>query len=124
MITYLSPEQLQMQLQARRTVEQWLGVREQAGQRVLKWLDIESTRSGKYAVRVCEVFDDGSDDFVDVYDFSSLDSDKPDVVETFDDAAAALSFAETQGASPGRFVPSGKIQDVYKQLRGSWSNPA
>src|ERR1041384_4428823 len=105
-----------MALRARRPVEQWLGVRDQAGRRVIKWLRIEPDRYGdEFAVCLSEVFDTGNENFFDLGEFEPVDADEPNIFRTFADWESALAHAISLGASREQFVPNGRVQDVYEK---------
>src|SRR5215468_8290149 len=75
---YLSRDGLDRALSAGRTVEQWLGVRFEEDNRVLKWLSIEKNKVGQFVVCLCEVWDAGGPDSIDVYEFTGCDPDNPE----------------------------------------------
>jgi len=117
-MNYLTHDQLEMALSGRRAVEQWLGVREDGGRRVIRWVRIEPRKAGGYVVRIREVFDTGNDHFFDVSEFEPIDLDEPEgIVKNFDDWQSALAHASSLGAAKDRFFPHGRIQDVYRDFR-------
>jgi len=68
------------------------------------------------SVTCFEVLDEGSENFLDVYEFTPLDPDLPyGQTEKFETADAALAYAESKfGASLEKYVNSGVIQDEYR----------
>lgn len=83
---------------------------------VIGFLRIEREGSDAWTVRVSEVFDDGQEDFIDIYAFGYPDPDVPFVVvRSFQSVEAALAYAvQDLSASLDRFVNAGVIQDEYK----------
>jgi hypothetical protein len=112
---YLDAEQLKSSLSLGKPVEQWLGNEETEEYTVLKWLRVEKEPDGKYTVIYIECFDEGNDDFVDIYEFSALDPDSPfGVINSFSSIADAIGFSiENYGASSLKFVAEGMIQEEY-----------
>lgn len=113
---YLTRNGLERALAAGRNVEQWLGERREGDGRVLQWLSIEHGKDGRVVVRVCEVWDNGGPEFLDVYEFTSYDAEHEFGVEhPFEDAESALRFAtSTLGADLDHFVNEGIIQFEYQ----------
>lgn len=112
---YLEIEQLKTYLSLGNTLEQWLGHERKDEYTVLKWLSIEKERSGEYAVSYIESFDEGSLEFIDIYEFSTLDPDEPfGVTNTFSSVDKALDFAKKEyNASLDKYVTGGMIQEEY-----------
>lgn len=84
---------------------------------------IEKSRSGKYAVILLELEDDGAPDFLDVYEFSAVNPDFPyGRIEYFESAYDAVSYCcDELGADRGKFIGDGMIQDEYvAQLHPDW----
>lgn len=100
-----------------KSVEQWLGFRVENGYRVISWLSIVNTREGSYRLWHHESFDDGSDDFIDVYEFERYHPDLEDRnIKTFDTYLEALEASyQVYNAQPGKFVSSGMIQAEYEK---------
>ena len=112
---YLNIEQLNANLRLGRTAEQWLGYKNEEDYTILKWISLEREPSGKYSVVYIESFDEGSDEFIDIYEFLTLDPDMPfGVVNTFSSIDDALAFSVKEyGALKDKFVSSGMIQEEY-----------
>ncbi|PTS93380.1 hypothetical protein DBR11_25390 [Pedobacter sp. HMWF019] len=112
---YLDIEQLKTNLSLGKTVEQWLGHKHEEDYTVLKWLSIKKERNAEFNVAYIESFDEGSDDFIDIYEFSTLDPDELlGVINTFSTKDEALDFSVNEyGASMGKFVSQGMIQEEY-----------
>ena len=114
MAKYLLPEQLKTHLSLGKTVEQWLGPRKEEDYVVLTWISISKEKNGDYTLMFIENFDDGDEDYLDIYDFSYLDPDKPAVIHSFESVPETLQFAlTTYGASLERYVGDGMIQEEY-----------
>jgi hypothetical protein len=111
---HLSAAEVERMLTYGRSVEQWLGAHAAAGERIVRWVRLDAERSGVYSVTLFEVFDDGGPDFIDLYEFSPADADRPDgATRAFSEARAALELARTLGADLDRFVNAGVVQDEY-----------
>jgi hypothetical protein len=115
---YLDFEQLKSQLNAGRTVEQWLGHFVFDSYRTLKWLQIEALRPTGFGVRYSEVFDEGDPQHLDVYSFEALDPDRPDGILTeFASLEECIRHAsEEYGAQLDRYVGHGILQEVYRDF--------
>ena len=113
---YLQNEQLRTNLSLGKTVEQWLGYKREEDYIILRWISIEKENSDEYSVAYIESFDEGSDDFLDIYEFSALDPDEPlGVINTFSTIDEALDFSLNEyGAKIERFVSTGMIQEEYR----------
>ncbi|MEG2806025.1 hypothetical protein [Stenotrophomonas sp.] len=98
-----------------RTVEQLLPGRIEAGETIIRHLSIHRTREGEWMVEVYEVYDDGPD-FMDLYEFSSVDPDMPAGEEpTFASVEDALAYCSEQlGARPDRYVNLGLVSEEYR----------
>jgi len=112
---YLNEDQVKSRLKLGKPVEQWLGIREEVEYTVLKWLRIDKERNNTFTVAYFECFDEGNEDFTDVYEFSMLDTDEPfGLLKEFDSVNEALTFSiDTYQASFVKFVSGGMIQDDY-----------
>lgn len=113
---YLQNEQLRTNLSLGRTIEQWLGYKQEDDYILLRWISIEKESNANYSVAYIESFDEGSEDFVDIYEFSTLDPDKAlGIVTTFSTADEAINFSlKEYGAKMDRFVSAGMIQEEYR----------
>ncbi|WP_147430562.1 hypothetical protein [Sphingobacterium puteale] len=112
MAEYLMDEQIRARLRLGKSVEQWLGVVQEADYTILRWLSIDKESDESYSVVYFESFDEGNKDFLDIYAFSLVDPDEPfGVIHTFSSVADALEFAEaTYKASPHKYTAAGMIQ--------------
>jgi len=112
---YLMTDQLKTNLSLGRTVEQWIGHERKTNYTVLQWLIIEKENNGEYSVVFKECFDEGAENFLDIYEFSALDPDEPyGMITTFGTIADAIEFSESEyGASKDKFVNSEMIQEEY-----------
>ncbi|WP_313533375.1 hypothetical protein [Sphingobacterium athyrii] len=63
-----------------------------------------------------ESFDEGNEDFLDIYAFSLVDPDEPfGAILTFSSIADALEFAEvTYKTFSNKYISAGMIQDEYR----------
>jgi hypothetical protein len=117
-VRHLSEHQALMALRRGASIEQMLT--ESLSQRALRWCS--ARRSGaRFALTLHHVHDDGDDDFLDVYEFETVD-DKEEVGEgrlvgEYSDAASVLKAAGAIGARADRWVNAGVIQDEYASLR-------
>ena len=86
------------------------------------WLSIAVAADG-FELRRHAVFDAGSDDFLDVYEFPPVDEDEYSeegiALGTFAEAPAAFAAAHQNGAQMTRWVNSGMVQDEYADLRSA-----
>jgi len=121
MIQYLKDDQIRARLRLGKSVEQWLGVVQETDYTILKWLSIDKESDESFSVTYFESFDEGNEDFLDIYAFSLVDPDEPfGVINTFYSIADALEFAEViYKASPNKYISAGVIQEEYrsKQLK-------
>jgi hypothetical protein len=119
-VRHLSEQQALAALHRRISVEQML-TRSLSDQTV-RWLSLGPTNEG-FALRLHEVRDEGSTDFLDVYDFQPLDEDEDSgegrLSGHYPDARTALEAAVGAGAHPGRWVNGGVLQDEYADLRAA-----
>jgi hypothetical protein len=115
---YLSQIEIKHWLENGRPVEQWLSAQPDGNDRVIKWVRIHKERRGGYGTTFFEIYDQGNESFIDVYEFQSYDPDEPyGLMKIFDDWESALSYATTElGANPERFVSDGVIQNEYKDF--------
>lgn len=112
---YLDFEQVKTNLSLGKSIEQWLGFEKKDDYVVLKWISIIREKAGKYSTVYIECFDEGNEDFLDIYEFSMIDPDEPyGVINEFQNYDEAIEFAIVEyGASKERFVNSGMIQEEY-----------
>ncbi|TDQ12031.1 hypothetical protein [Pedobacter metabolipauper] len=112
---HLTIEQLKANLSLGKTVEQWLGYKDENSYTILKWISIEKEHHGEYSVAYIESFDEGNEDFIDIYEFSTLDPDEPlGIISTFSNIDEAIDFSLNEyGASVDKFVSGGMIQEEY-----------
>lgn len=112
---YLEQEQLKSNLNLGKSVEQWLGTETGNEYIIIKWLRVDKEADGNYTVTYIECFDEGNEDFADVYEFSTLDPDYPfGITSSFSSIADAIDFSvENYGASYSKFVSEGMIQEEY-----------
>ncbi|QKJ31600.1 hypothetical protein HQ865_18125 [Mucilaginibacter mali] len=114
MAKYLTIEQLRTNISLGKPVEQWLSHESKEDYTILKWLRIYKERDQTYSVNYIECYDDGDDDFIDIYEFSSLDPDELYFSNSFDSVGGALDFSVSNySASLDKFVTGGMIQEEY-----------
>jgi hypothetical protein len=118
---YIAPQQLMTNLHLGKPIEQWLGYNikqlPQGKYTVLKWLTIyKETNSAEYSVNYMEVFDEGSENFLDIYQFNTIDTDEPyGIMTRFKTAKEALDYSIGKyNCEINKFVNDGVIQEEYK----------
>jgi len=113
---YLNKDEIQTRLRLGKSVEQWLGVVKEDDSTILKWLSIDKKSDESFSVAYFESFDEGNEDFLDIYAFSLVDPDAPfGLIDTFYSIADALEFAEvTYKASSNKYTSVGMIQEEYR----------
>ena len=118
---YLSEELLLQYLKLGKPVEQWLGSENRSDYTIIKWLRIEREKNGNYSVVFFEAFDEGNEDFLDIYEFSSTDPDIPyGKIDSFEDSNEALVYTLVEyGCKKDRFVNAGMIQEEYREYLSS-----
>lgn len=119
MAEYLTDEQIRSRLRLGKSVEQWLGVVQEDDYTILRWLSIDKESDESFSVAYFESFDEGNEDFLDIYSFSLVDPDEPfGVIHTFSSIVDALEFAEvTYKASPNKYTAAGMIQEEYRSKK-------
>jgi len=112
----LTKEQLTSNLRLGKSIEQWLSYIKENDYAIINWLRIDKEKDDMYSVSYFEVFDEGSEEFIDIYEFSKLDPDEPyGIINTFNSVEESLEFAtRTYGASIDKFVSGGMIQEEYR----------
>ncbi len=110
---HLTEPNLQSALQRGRYVEQFISPTITDNATILRWLELRST-DDRFTLTLYEVFDDGSEDYLDVYSFEQLAPDEEPVRHSFSTLDEALSFAETSYSAPrNRYVNQAVILDEY-----------
>lgn len=80
----------------------------------LAWIELRPVFGGVELWRY-EVFDDGSEEFLDVYSFSPIEERPETPVETYSDTTSACAGAvDRYFADSGRWVNQFMIQDEYR----------
>lgn len=111
---YIAPPLIGSTARAGKHLEQWLGVRQSDAGFVLRYVIISPGR-GMFLATLYEVYDEGHDDYRDLYGFTcaSPESDFVEQVEC-DTAEAAVEHAcQAWSATPDRFCSTGMLQDEY-----------
>ena len=112
---HLTTDQIDSALNRGKSVEQLL---ERPAPDQLAWVELRPV-SGAVELWRYDVFDDGSDEFLDLYSFTPKEEEWPESpVETNSDAITACAAAEARfSADPGRWVNQFMIQDEYRDDR-------
>lgn len=118
MARYLTEIEVGEALRRGATLEQLLGVRLDAGDRVLSWIELDVDRQRRFVVTEFHVFDDQIEGFDSVHAFEPFDPDHPygDSRE-FDEFEQALEYAVSLGASRHKFMNAGFLEEEYRKLR-------
>ncbi|MCS3556468.1 MULTISPECIES: hypothetical protein [unclassified Sphingobacterium] len=113
---YLTEEQIKTNLRLGKSLEQWIGFFEQDDYTILRWLRIDKEKNQVYSVTYFESFDEGNENFLDIYEFSLVDPDEPfGVINTFASTDEAMQFATLKySASSFKYITAGTIQEEYK----------
>jgi len=115
---HLTEQQAVAALRRRVPIEQMLSKNLEAGS--FSWLEAQPCEAG-FVLRLHHTVDAGSDNYVDVYGFGSVDEDDDigmgELIATCPDEASLLEAAVEVGAQAGRWVTAGVIQDEYRDLR-------
>ena len=113
--SHLSSVEAQRHLDMGQPIEQWLSSRPDGDDRLIKWLRIHKERDGGYCATNFDVYDQGNEAFIDVYEFQSYIPDEPyGISKSFQDWESAFDYALTElGADPEKFVGDGGIQGEY-----------
>jgi hypothetical protein len=104
-------------------IQQLLGTDCVAGRPTLRWLTVWRDRNGRYGLTIHHVFDEGSEQFWDVAEFSPVDQDQyigeGRRLGTFSTPEEILHAAQAFGAATTRWVNEGVIDDEYGDLRNA-----
>jgi len=113
---YLNKDEIQSRLRLGKSVEQWLDDVQEDDYTILKWLSIDMESDESFSVAYFESFDEGNEDFLDIYAFSLINPGEPfGVIHTFPSIVDALEFATfSYKASSHRYISTGMIQEEYK----------
>ena len=113
---YLSEIQAKTNLSLGKAIEQWLNIEKFEEYDIIKWLRIDKEKDKTYSVTYFEVFDEGEEDFLDIYSFSPLNPDLPyGNITSFPNIEEAISFSkQNYFANDERFVNAGIIQNEYE----------
>jgi hypothetical protein len=123
---HLTPSEAREALRNGRAIEQWLKHWIENGDRLIRWMRIHRDPSEGYGLTVFDVIDEGSETFLDLYEFHALDPDEPyGQVKYFQEWENAWEAAiKNQGADEEKFVSDGMIQEEYFDLvkrEGYWT---
>ena len=112
MARHLNQSQIESALKRGKSVEYFL---DSAVDGQIAWLELRPS-DGSIELWRFDAFDDGDEEYLDVYSFGSVGEDFPDEpIAMFDDAASALSYAQDhETAAPDRWVNQFVIQDEYR----------
>jgi len=115
---HLTEQQTLVALRRRVPVEQMLSEDLRTGS--FSWLAALPSQDG-FALRLHHTVDAGSDDFLDVYEFGSVDEHdylgEGELIGVHPDETTILKAASEAGARADRWVNAGVIQDEYRDLR-------
>jgi hypothetical protein len=102
-------------------IQQLLGTACVAGRPTLRWLTAWRDRDGGYGLTIHHVFDEGSEQFWDVEEFTPVDEDEHlgegRSLGVFNTPEEVLHAAQAYGAVTTRWVNQGVIDDEYGELR-------
>ena len=118
MTRYLIPSFIRSALGRGQAVEQFLGGFMHGEEPAVRWISV-APEDGEVVLSLHEVYDQGREDFLDLYDFTPIGDDGDEDgepaaehrVSTLEEALALA--AERYGADPARFVNAGVVQDEY-----------
>lgn len=115
---YLTEKQTLAALRRRVPIEQMLSENLEAGS--FSWLAALPSEDG-FVLRLHRTLDEGSDNYLDVYEFGSVDEDdylgEGELIGEYQEEATLLEAAVGVGARADRWVNEGVIQDEYRDLR-------
>jgi hypothetical protein len=110
---HLTEPNIHSALQRGRCVEQLISPRRVNDATYLRWLELHATDE-QFTLTLYEVFDDGSDDYLDVYSFEQVSPGEDPVRHSFATLDEALAFAHASYSAPqDHYVDQGVIQDEY-----------
>jgi hypothetical protein len=115
---FLADHEARLELRSGRSIEQWLQHTDERTYRTISWLRIDPADGGAVTVTLFEVFDDGSPDFLDIYEFEAVDPEAPyGTSSSFADVDAAFNYVrDVARAATDRFVRAGDIQLLYSRF--------
>ena len=110
---YLTDYYIRTALSRGKTVEQFLGGGMLGEERTIRYLAL-SPNGDRFSVTLYEHLDEGSESFLDLYDFSYASPDDDPPQHSFDTIEEALAHSEaTYGAVATRWANQFVIQDDY-----------
>lgn len=126
MARHLTESDARLALRQGRAIEQFLGARQEQGDRLLRWVRCHTEPSGARVVSVFEVYDEGRPDFSDLVEFAAFDPDEPyGAIQSFETPEEAWAhLVNAVGAAPEKFVGSGLTAEEYADFvaqEGWWS---
>jgi len=117
MARHLTEIQAKVRLNLGKSVAQFLSYKDEAEYTILKWITIDRGGDEKpYSVNYHEVFDEGSENDLNIHEFSEVDpAELPfGIIDEFDTADEALEFAaESYQASTQKYVTESMINEEY-----------
>ncbi len=117
MTSYLHELEVVARLSAGKSVAQFLSAQKENEYTILKWLTIGEGEEKPYSVYYHEVFDEGDENNLNLFDFSPLDPENLPfgLITEFATAKEALDFARTEySALDIKYVPENAINQEYK----------
>jgi hypothetical protein len=112
----LTPQEIEPLLNARKTIEVFLG-RINEDNEIISWIDLQKNKKNFVEVTYYEVYDEGSLEWLDLYAFSFVDPDMEFETEQFEKVEDAIVFIkEKYLLSEPEFLLRGGIQAKYEKL--------
>lgn len=125
MALYLNELEIIARLSIGKSVAQFLSAQKAEDYTILKWFTIGEGEEKPYSLYYHEVFDEGDEHNLNLFDFSPLDpEDLPfGLISEFETIEEVLIFAENEYyASPIKYVPENMINEEYaKYLKGEYN---
>ncbi len=114
---YLDLYEATVVLQTGKSIQQWLGVGETLGFRILRWLEIDPITRGGWALFQHESLDSGNERFIDIGEFTDTqDPDQPEgLYSEHQSIEDVLQRCLELGALPDRFVQFPDAQYIYQE---------
>jgi hypothetical protein len=113
---YIDKNQILTYLNIGKCLEQWLSPLEMDGYEIIRFIEIEKNKSDVYILRYIQVFNEGSLDFLDINEFSSIDPDRGYEQIEFEDFNMMIKYIiDNFSCSIDRFQNRGMCQDDYEK---------
>jgi len=116
MTRYLIKEEIITLLNLGKPVEAFLG-RKSEDEEIITWVSLEKNKENRIVLNIYEIYDEGSIDSTDIYDFSYVDPDLEYQTREFADLEDVIKFLKEKfNMNESNFLTKGGIQDEYKKL--------